>query len=437
MKLLALLLAVGAVVPALAQTALPLRTDSRWVLDANGERVKLKCVNWAGHMEPNTPEGLHKQSIEYIADFVAEQGFNCVRLTFSIDHARAPDVKVSEAFTAAAEPAGVSVDDMNNLYSAVAQKNPSFTADTTTRDVFEAVIAALWARGVMTILDNHVSKASWCCKLPFTSTILMLCSFELTISQGNLDDGNGWWDEGFGYNDLNSRYFKTQEWLDGLTAIATWATTQQGVVGISLRNEIRELLPFQGLDNRGDWYNFMKQAGERVHEAHPDVLVIAGGTLGGTDLSHLKLRDFDFSAWAGKLLWEWHAYSYTVNFPNSGEDCGFTKGQYGFNNGFVLEQGRSWTGPLILSEFGFGMAGGERDGLNDQDRTYFDCIKEYVLENDSEWAIWGLMGSYYVREGQVDYDEGYGVMDRDWVGLRNSRLPELLGEMFNTHQFPE
>jgi endoglucanase len=415
MKFLSFLAAASAVMPALAQIALPLRTDNRWVLDANGQRVKLKCVNWAGHMEPNTPEGLHKQSIEYISDFIRDQGFNCVRLTFSIDHTRAPNTRLSDSFTAAAEPAGVSIEDMNNLYTAVAQKNPTFTAETTTRDVFAAVIAALWERGIVTILDNHVSKASWCC---------------------NLDDGNGWWDEGFGYNDLNSRYFKTQEWLDGLSAIATWATTQPGVVGISLRNEIRELPPFQGLNGRADWYNYMQQAGQRVHEAHPDVLVIVGGTLGGTDLSHVKFRGLDFSAWAGKLLWEWHAYSYTVNFPNSGEDCGFTKGQYGYNAGFVLEQGRSWTGPLILSEFGFGMAGGPRDGLNDQDRTYFDCLKEYVLENDSEWAIWGLMGSYYVREGQVDYDEGYGVMDRDWVGLRNPALPQLLGEMFNTHQGP-
>jgi endoglucanase len=167
MKIFPLLAALGTATTALAQS-LPLSTSGRWILGADGKRVKLTCVNWAGHMETNTPEGLHKQSIDYIADFIKEQGFNCVRLTYSIDHALNPNINVSEAFTAAAEPAGVSVDDMNNLFSQIQQKNSFAGGETTNRGVFEAVIAVLHARGVMTILDNHVSKASWCCKLPCT-----------------------------------------------------------------------------------------------------------------------------------------------------------------------------------------------------------------------------------------------------------------------------
>lgn len=167
MKLISPLTVLGAtVLPTVLVSAqkLPLSTSSRWILDADGQRVKLRCINWAGHQEANLPEGLNKQSIDYIADFIQQQGFNCVRLTYSIDHALNPDVLVSDSFTAAAGAANVSATDMNNMYAQVAEKNP-FVSGATTRAVYEAVIAALWKRNVMTILDNHVSKASWCCEL--------------------------------------------------------------------------------------------------------------------------------------------------------------------------------------------------------------------------------------------------------------------------------
>lgn len=162
MQLLPVLVALAVTAPVLAQT-LPLKTQSRWILDADDTRVKFRCINWAGHGEANIPEGLHKQSIDHIAEFIKDQGFNCVRLTYSIDHALNPDVTVKDSFTAAADAAGVDVGVFDDLYSRVAEKN-AFVEDATTQDVFSAVISALWERQIMTILDNHVSKASWCCK---------------------------------------------------------------------------------------------------------------------------------------------------------------------------------------------------------------------------------------------------------------------------------
>ncbi|KAI0393670.1 glycoside hydrolase family 5 protein [Xylariaceae sp. FL0594] len=410
---------LGAALPALVTGInLPLSTSSRWILDADGNRVKLRCVNWAGHLEGNTPEGLNKQPVDRIADFVAAQGFNCVRLTYSIDHALSPDVPLSQSFTAAASAAGVSVDDMNKAYAGIVDKNP-FAAQngtTTTRDAYEAVIAALWKRGVMTILDNHVSKASWCC---------------------NLTDGNGWWDKGAGYTKANSRFFNTDNWLRGLESVAAWSATQPGVIGMGLRNEIREFLTQGTFNGREDWYDFLGQAAGRVHAANPAILVIMGGTQSSTDLVHVRTKgNIDWTAWAGKHVWEWHAYEFTVTYAVGKGSCDALKSEYGLFDGFVLEQGKSYTAPLLLSEFGFGMAGGPRDGLSDADDRYFKCLREYVLSNDAEWAIWALMGSYYVREGKVDADESFGVLDHDWVGLRNPKLPELLEPMFKITQGP-
>lgn len=79
-----------------------LRTNGRWIVDSSNQRVKLRCVNWAGHMEVNIPEGLNHQPVQTIANWIADNGFNCVRLTFSTDMALNPNVRVQDAFNAAA-----------------------------------------------------------------------------------------------------------------------------------------------------------------------------------------------------------------------------------------------------------------------------------------------------------------------------------------------
>ena len=191
------------------QTLAQLHTSSRWILDANNHRVKLRCINWAGHIDVRIPEGLNKQPIDTITSWIADNGFNCVRLTYSIDMALDPTQSVSDSFTAAGTAWNVE-SELTDAYNAAVTHNP-FLADASTLDVFANVIDSLDSKGVMTILDNHVSRASWCC---------------------NLTDGNGWWDTATGYIASNSRYFNTSEWLSGLGAMATFALDHPGVVGM-------------------------------------------------------------------------------------------------------------------------------------------------------------------------------------------------------------
>ncbi|KAH8705248.1 cellulase family protein [Talaromyces proteolyticus] len=388
-----------------------LHTSSRWILDSNNQRVKLRCVNWAGHMEAHVPEGLNKQSIDTIAGWIADNGFNCVRLTYSIDMALDPTQAVSDSFAAAGTEWGIE-SNMTDAYNAAVVKNP-FLSNASTVDVYSSIIDNLASKGVMTILDNHVSKASWCC---------------------NLTDGNGWWDTASGYNGWNSRFFNTSNWLAGLEAMATFALEHPGVVAMSIRNELRPTPLLQDLTH-DDWYNYVTQGALAVHKANPHVLIIIGGSQSATDMSFIRNRSLDFSQWARKHVWEFHSYSFTVTFPGNG-DCTVANTEYGALDGFVLTQNQSYTAPLILSEFGVGLTGGPNSGLSDKDNAYLQCLVKYMESNDAEWAVWAVQGSYYVRDGIVDYDESYGLLNHDWSDWRNGNFSGMLGQMWNVTQGP-
>ena len=50
-------------------------------LYANGKRFHIKGLNWWGSEGVNAvPGGLHRRTVEELLDFVAEQGFNAIRL---------------------------------------------------------------------------------------------------------------------------------------------------------------------------------------------------------------------------------------------------------------------------------------------------------------------------------------------------------------------
>lgn len=394
--------------------AVPLSSSSRWIVDSNNERLKLRCINWAGHMETNIPEGLHRQSISYIADWISKEGFNCVRLTYSIDMALNPGLKVEDSFRKAAGDAGVDEGTLMDLYSSAVEHN-DFLSGANVIDVFDRVQSELWDRGVMTVLDNHVSKASWCC---------------------DLDDGNGWWSDAPIYEPNNSRFFDTDNWLAGLESIAAWSSSRPGIVAMSLRNELRATWT-QIAFAPNTWFEYMPRAARLVHAANPDVLVIVGGINGGTDLLPLRTRAMDVGGWADKHVWEVHSYSYTITTPNGGS-CDVEKAEYGGLFGFVLEQDRGTgvLGPLFLGEFGVGMTGGAHDGLNDEDYDYLTCLVGYMENNDADWSHWALQGSYYVREGSVNHDETWGALDFEWKGWRNPAFKGMLGKMFDQTQGP-
>ncbi|EPS61076.1 hypothetical protein M569_13724, partial [Genlisea aurea] len=245
----------------------------------------------------------------------------------------------------------------------------------------QAVVASLSRNNVMIILDNHTSKPGWCC---------------------SNWDGNGF---------FGDKYFDPTLWIKGLTRVAATFNATQNVVGMSLRNELRGIR-----QNTIGWYWYMKKGAEAVHAANPNVLVILSGLRYDRDLSFLLHRQIKLT-FSHKLVYELHWYGFSDGEAwakgNPNQVCGQLVGDAMSKGGFLLDQGY----PLFLSEFGV-----EMSGTNVNDNRYLNCFMGWAAEQDLDWALWTLAGSYYLREGVVGYNETYGVYSFDWNQIRNGTI---------------
>ena len=65
--------------------ATPLSTSGRFIVDAQGNRVRLAGVNWYGASEDlGVPAGLDTVHRDQLAETIAGFGFNSVRFPFSV-----------------------------------------------------------------------------------------------------------------------------------------------------------------------------------------------------------------------------------------------------------------------------------------------------------------------------------------------------------------
>ncbi|MET9059407.1 MULTISPECIES: glycoside hydrolase family 5 protein [Streptomyces] len=392
----------------------PLSTRGRYVVDARGDRFRLKSANWdgaqgswngsgstadpanhhAGQNANGIPLGLDRAPLSrLLADF-RELGLNSIRLPFSNEMIRATAPVPDTAVTA----------------------NPQLRGKTPLQ-IFDAVVSALTGSGFAVILNNHTNTTRWCCGI----------------------DGNERW---------NSSQ-TTQRWADDWVFMARRYASDPRVVGADLYNEVRRDVfddPNWGLGDAHDWYAAAKLAADRIlTEANPDLLIVIEGinwtglpvdgfpherpTLApARTLSHTLLR-------SNKLVYSAHFYGYTgprhsgatgigeTHDPRyqdlSREQLFQTLTDQAF---FVTTEGRHYTAPVWISEFG---TGANETGA--AARTWFGNITDYFADRDADFAYWPLVG----WQGHDDwallrYDTDgrrHGILDGgDWRGAGWQRL---------------
>jgi len=151
-----------------------------------------------------------------------------------------------------------------------------------------------------------------------------------------------------------------------------------------------------------------------VHRANPNVLVILSGLNYDKDFTFLRNKPVSLT-FTGKLVFEMHWYGFSDGDAwkdgNPNEVCGRVVNNNMRMSGFLLDQGY----PLFVSEFGIDLR-----GTNVNDNRYFNCFLAWAAEYDLDWALWTLVGSYYLREGVVGLNEYYGLLNWNWYELRNA-----------------
>lgn len=380
----------------------PLSTRGRYVVDAGGNRFKLRSGNWhgasgtwtgsgdagdpanhhAGEKSDQLPLGLDRAPIGEIVASFHELGLNSIRLPFSNEmiHDRRP---VPDAGVAA---------------------NPQLRGRTPLQ-VYDAAVEALTGAGFAVILNNHTTTSRWCCGV----------------------DGNERWNTSQ----------TVQRWEEDWMAMARRYRGNPRVVGADLYNEVRRNVlddPNWGVGDARDWHAAAQRAGDRLlTEANPDLLVIIEGinwyglpvdgfphgrpTLEPVGrLSHTLVR-------SGKLVYAAHFYGYTGPRHSGATGIGETSDpryqdlsrtelydvlyRQAF---FAADQGdRHFTAPVWISEFG--VAG--RSGADPRARAWFAAFVDYLISRDADFAYWPLVGWHRNRQGN-----GWALMHWDAAGGR-------------------
>lgn len=164
-------------------------------------------------------------------------------------------------------------------------------------------------------------------------------------------------------------------------------------------------------------YRYMQLGAEAVHAAHPNVLIILSGLSYDKDLTFLKKRQVQLS-FTRKLVFEVHWYGFSDGEAwasgNPNQVCGELMNNIMRRAGFILMD-EELGYPLFVSEFGVDLR-----GTNVNDNRYLNCFLGWAAEFDLDWAIWTLVGSYYLRQGVVGFNEYYGIYNWNWCETRNS-----------------
>ncbi|KAF2130608.1 glycoside hydrolase family 5 protein [Dothidotthia symphoricarpi CBS 119687] len=394
--------------PRQAASVLPLSTKGRDIVDANGDVFHYVSSNWPGHQEIMIPEGLQHSSVKDIVSWFPKLGLNSVRLTFAIEMV---DDYYSNSTNQSLEKSVINALGQTNgtiVLDQILSNNPQFTKETTRLEVFDDVAKELASQGVILHLDNHVSKAFWCC--------------------GD-DDGNGWFGE---------KYFDVENWKRGLAFMAKHAKENWGSFSsIGLRNELRSAKSAEPVDWY-TWYVHMTAAADAVHEANSDALIFFSGmsydiyidpiplgkTLNGTAGTSTANKTAKFVpddfAFKNKIVLEIHKY----DFENTQDDCAtFISKWYqqGFQSVNPDDPATKYLFPMVISEWGF-----IQNGVYWNQTTYAECLIEMVDKYQVGWQHWDLAGSYYLqtRPGRTPetiqaMDESWGLLNYDWTAIRS------------------
>jgi endoglucanase len=361
----ALSLVVGGVAARAQQLGVepPLHTSGHRILDAAGHDVRLTSVNWYGFDQKEyVVGGLDHAPLSTIVDEIVALGVNSVRLPWANETLERNPVVADYAVKA----------------------NPQFKGKHA-MEVMNTVIDALAKAHIMVILDNHVSRADWCC---------------------DEKDGNGLW--------YNAEYSESK-WLTDWQMITERYKHQKWVIGADLRNELRSGAAWGGSDAKLDWHAAAERGGNAVLAVNPRLLIMVESPEYSTNFTGFDKLPVRLKV-ADRLVYSPHAYAPPDHVFSSYDEL---KQVYDARAGFLLHAEPGV--PLWVGEFGTCQT--LDCGANSD---WFKLFVRYLKENDLAWSYWPLNGTQSSGVGRkYDTVEGYGLLSPDYRQVGAPKVVEL------------
>ena len=358
--------------------AVPFHTESRFIVDANNQRIKLAGVSWYGGDSPDlVPLGLDHSDVHDIAQAIRQMGFNSVRIPWAL--------QLYEENPAIAD--------------ALLSANPALQG-MSALEVLDAVIDALAGEGLVVVLDNHRSRGDWCC---------------------DTAHGDGLW---------HTVAYPESSFIADWQGMATRYASQPAVIGADLRNELRGQLPDDAPavctdcdtpadsgcaclqpswgDNVADtdWAAAAERAGDAVLGVNPNLLIIVEGNFWSTWFG-ASYRPVNLSV-PNRLVYSPHDYSSTNGGVASFATYAAFKAALDSAWGYIVTTGQAYTAPLWVGEFG--------TNHTTPDPVRWPWIQQYLTEDDFDWCYWALNGTQGSGYGRTfGAEETFGVLDVQWA----------------------
>ncbi len=353
---------------------LPLSTRGAKILDAKGQQVLLRGVNWFGtETETHVPHGLWKRDYKEILAQIKSLGYNLIRLPYSLEALRSPNVN--------------GIDFSIGSNKELEGKTPI--------QVMDLIIQEAQRQGLLVLLDNHRLN-------------------DQRISQLWYEDG-----------------FTEADWIDTWKMLAYRYKNQTNVIGADLKNEPHGKASWGTNDLATDWRLAAERAGNAILDVNPNWLIVVEGVeknvptqklpkhWQGGNLEGVKRYPIRLSR-RNKLVYSPHEYGPRVadqpwfwepKFPKNLID----RWQIGFH--YISSQNIA---PIFIGEFG-----GRQVDTNSKEGIWQNEFVKYIKQKKLSFAYWSWNPN--------SADTG-GILLDDWLSVdipKQQLLSQLLPVNFS------
>jgi endoglucanase len=354
-----------------ATLQLPLATKGAQIIDANGQAVLLRGVNWFGiETETQVPHGLWARDYKEMLAQIKGLGYNLIRLPYAVQSLRATAISGVD-FTIGSNR------DLQN-------KTPL--------EAMDLIIQEAQRQGLMILLDSH--------------------------RLNNQQIPELWYGDGF----------TEADWIDTWKLLATRYQRQPNVIGADLKNEPHGRASWGTNDRATDWRLAAERAGNAILAIAPHWLIVVegvernvpgqklsghwqGGNLEGAGRYPVRLNK------PGRLVYSPHEYGPGVYNQPWFSEAAFPKNllnrwEIGFN--YLAKRNLA---PILIGEFG-----GRQVDTTSKEGIWQRQFVSFIQQQKLSFSYWSW---------NPDSSDTGGILQADWRTVDQAKQ-QLLNQLLPT-----